>query len=118
MHMRLHSMIIPAPQASPGTARKIKHLFLCFAALLPLLSALITSYHYHADMKISPDCAVCKSAQDLSSGDQQELLSLKPQEFVVMSSCSEDFNSVHEILTFSLTTRAPPFHVIFANHCS
>jgi hypothetical protein len=116
--MRLHSMINPAPQESPGTARKMKHLFLCFAALLLLLSALITSYHYHADMKSSPDCAVCKSAQDLSSGDQQEPLSLKPQEFVVMSSFSEDFNSIHEIFTFSLTTRAPPFHVIFANHCS
>ena len=116
--MRLHSMINPTPQESPGTARKMRYLFLFFTALLPLLSALITSYHYHADMKSSPDCAVCKSEQDLSSGDQQEPLSLKPQEFVVMSSFSEDFNNVLEIFTFSLTTRAPPFHVILAHHCS
>jgi hypothetical protein len=116
--MRLHSMINPAPQESPRTTRKMQHLFLFVAALLPLLSAFITSYHYDADMKSSPDCAVCKSAQDLSSGDLQELLSLKPQEFVVMSSFSEGFNSVREIFTFSLTTRAPPFPVIFARRCS
>ncbi len=90
------------------TSRRISSLLLIIIALLPLFSALITAYHYHADLRTHPDCAVCKSAEDLSSGDKQEPLSFIPQELLIGPCFCEMVAFRSDNLINSINNRAPP----------
>lgn len=80
-----------------------------FAVALALLSsAFITSYHFHPDLDTRPDCAVCKSASDLSSGDKQDQPVLAPQEIVETLAVLPRFNPAYAVFEALLTNRAPP----------
>lgn len=92
---------------------KIRRLLLICVALLPLFSVVITAYHHHADLQTRPDCAICKSAEDLSSGDKQEPPSLRPLEFLARPCFPEPVSTADNMLTNSINNRAPPVPILF-----
>ncbi len=77
-------------------------------ALALLSSALITSHHFHLNLETQPDCAICKSASDLSSGDKQDAITLIPQDVVQTAPVIPQILSVYWISARSLNNRAPP----------
>lgn len=98
----------PFPDKWRRAAAVARRFIVLIIALLPLFSALIFSYHYHSDLKNNPDCAICKSAQDLSSGDKQEPLSLVPQEITVAPAIFTEYSFSSSIFVCFLSNRAPP----------
>ena len=78
-------------------------------ALLPLCSALITSYHYHANAKERPDCAICKSAEDLDGGGDQQAPFAPLHERAVFLTVNSDTQSfVLQLVLFKINARPPP----------
>ncbi len=78
-------------------------------AILFLFSAFFVAHHFHDDFKTRVDCALCQSAQALSSGTKQDILLLVPPQllelfFVLETSISHDFAFVFSIII----PRAPP----------
>jgi hypothetical protein len=106
MHYRQFGKMIL--RAAPDLPADIRRAVLVLIALLPLFSALITSYHYHNDFKSRTDCAVCKSASDLSSGSKQETLSVIPPESLELNVEPEAPRFSENVLPCSLKSRAPP----------
>ncbi len=77
-------------------------------ALALFSSALITAFHFHPNLETRPDCAICKSASDLSSGDKHDGIVLIPLEVVQTVPVIPQILSVSTIFIRSLNSRAPP----------
>ncbi len=88
------------------TAGKLVTIYI--VALVLLSCAFITSYHFHPNLETRPDCAICKSASDLSGGDKHEPLSLIPQEILLATFIIPPTKSVYAIFVCSQSNRAPP----------
>ena len=106
--MQQKIILLSFPDQWRRAAAIARHFVTIIIALLPLFSALIFSYHCHSDLTNNPDCAICKSFEDLSSGDKQEPLSLVPQEIVVAPAICTEYSFSSSILACSLSNRAPP----------
>ncbi len=93
---------------SRGTIQRAKSPFVYFVVMLPLFALLVTSSHYHADLTKRLDCALCKSAQDLSSGDSQGVVSFDPQRCEETAFIAEPVQCGQNILASVMDCRAPP----------
>ncbi len=88
---------------------KIRHLSILIIAII-LYSIPILSFHHHDDLK-APDCAICKFADDFSSGDRAAPQSLITPSFVLICFASDTFIQIVETMTISVITRAPPVYI-------
>ncbi len=74
-----------------------------------LLSAILaTALHHHAAFKTYSECAFCKFADDLSSGDKAEAPALVVPEFVRMSLGFEAVSFLDTIPVHLICFRGPP----------
>lgn len=84
-----------------------KQICLFFIALL-LCSTLLPAFHHHADLREHSDCAICKVAHDLATGDTPELLSLATQQLLETSFAPSLVLNAHSAIAFSVDSRASP----------
>ncbi len=89
---------------------KLRHLSVLFIAII-LYSILIISFHHHAGLNVRPDCAICKFADDLSSGDKAALQSLATLPLVFICFASGASMRIVEAMTTAVITRSPPVYI-------
>lgn len=85
----------------------IKQISSIFIALM-LCSTLLPAFHHHADLREHDDCAICKVAHDLATGDTPVLLTLAPPQILETSFAPPLIPNVHSVIAFSVDSRASP----------
>jgi hypothetical protein len=93
-----------------GGMVKVRHPSILFIALI-LYSILAASLHHHSDLEVVAGCAICKFADDLSSGDKTALYPLLTPFFVLISVNSDSFECIFRIATIAVIARAPPVYI-------
>jgi hypothetical protein len=79
-----------------------------FLAALPLFAILVTSSHFHKDLATRLDCALCKSALDLSSGNMHSTPSLEPLDYEKLPYRAEPVQFEQKNMVTLTEYRAPP----------
>lgn len=95
----------------PGKVSMVRIIVKLYSTILVLLilsSVLIPSYHHHADMMENSNCAICKVAHDLSTGDKPELLLLAHPRVSDTLFSPKIQQYLSPLVTFSVNSRASP----------
>jgi hypothetical protein len=85
--------------------------------LLILSATLLPSFHWHADGREHPDCAICKVAKDLNGGGQSRVPRLVVPLLLVITGCRVFCCGVApSIFVIPEVGRAPPHAVLSVFH--
>jgi hypothetical protein len=86
-----------------------ERIVLIVMACLFLFSAFVVAHDFHDNLKNRLDCAICESAQDLSSGGVEEGVSPAPPQLLCLSFVPETLANERVIFVRSvILLRAPP----------